>query len=76
MITTIFVAVLAFSIGLRAIGFAMRCLGGALRVGMSLMGILLMPLCLVCTIAWGLGRILLPVLVVLFVLELLAPARA
>ena len=74
MITMTIIGVLALSIGLRAIGFAMRCLGGVMRLFFSFFGVLLMPLCLLMSLAWGLGRVVLPVLAVLFVLQLLLPA--
>ncbi|GEM_PF-2652519 len=76
MITMFIIGALALSIGLRAIGFAMRCLGGAMQIFFGLFGLLLMPLMLLCTIAWGLGRIILPVLAIMFVLQLISFERA
>lgn len=76
MITMFVIGALALSIGLRAIGFAMRCLGGAMRLFFGLFGIFLMPFCLLCTLAWGLGSIVLPVLGILFLLTLLTPETA
>ena len=76
MITMFVIGMLALSIGLRAVGFAMRCLGGVLRLFFSLFGILLMPFCLLCALAWGLGGIILPILGIIFVLQLVFPETA
>ena len=76
MITMFVIGMLALSIGIRAVGFAMRCLGGAMRLFFSILGVLLMPLCLLCSLAWGLGSIILPVLGILFVLQLFFPENA
>ena len=73
MITMFVIGMLALSIGLRAVGFAMRCLGGAMRLFFGLFGILLMPLCLLCSLAWGLGSIVLPILAVVFLLQIIFP---
>ena len=73
MITMFIIGMLALSIGLRAVGFAMRCLGGVMRLFFSLFGILFMPLVLVCSLAWGIGSIILPILAVVFVLQLVFP---
>ena len=62
MITMFVIGMLALSIGLRAIGFAMRCLGGVMRLFFSL--------------AWGLGSIVLPILGIMFVLQLILPEQA
>ena len=51
MITMFVIGMLALSIGLRAIGFAMRCLGGVMRLFFGLFGVLLMPLCLLFSLA-------------------------
>ena len=75
MITMFVIGMLALSIGLRAVGVAMRCLGGAMRLFFSLFGILLMPLCLLCSLAWGLGSIVLPILGILFVLQPVFPEQ-
>ena len=76
MITMFVIGALALSIGLRAIGFAMRCLGGAMRMFFGLFGIFLMPLCLFFSLAWGLGSLVLPVLIIMFVLQLFMPQEA
>ena len=76
MITMFVIGALALSIGLRAIGFAMRCLGGAMRLFFGLFGIFLMPLCLFFPLAWGLGSLVLPVLIIMFVLQLFMPQEA
>ena len=75
MITMFVIGMLALSIGLRAIGFAMRCLGGVMRLFFGLFGILLMPLCLFFSLAWGLGSIVLPILGIMFVLQLILPEQ-
>ena len=76
MITMFVIGALALSIGLRAIGFAMRCLGGAMRLFFGLFGFFLMPFALICSLAWGLGSIVLPVLGIVFLLSLLMPENA
>ncbi|MDO5107260.1 MAG: hypothetical protein Q4D39_03190 [Coriobacteriaceae bacterium] len=75
MITMFVIGMLALSIGLRAIGFAMRCLGGVMRLFFGLFGVLLMPLCLLFSLAWGLGGIVLPILGVIFLMQLLFPEQ-
>lgn len=76
MITMTLIALLALSIGVHAIGFALRCLGGVMRLAFGLFGLLILPLALLFSLAWGLGRIVLPVLLVLLVLQLAFPREA
>ncbi|MBQ6395284.1 MAG: hypothetical protein IJH87_02935 [Atopobiaceae bacterium] len=71
IVMTFTIGMLALSIGLHAFGFAMRCLGGIMRFVFGMLGLLLMPLALVCALVWGLGRIVLPILFVAFVLQML-----
>ncbi len=76
MITMTLIALLALSIGVHAIGFAMRCLGGVMRLAFGIFGLLIMPGALLLALVWGMGRIILPVLFVLFVLQLAFPRKA
>ena len=73
MITMFVIGMLALSLGLRAIGFAFRCVGGAMRLFFGLFGLLFLPFVLFCSLAWGLSRIMVPVLLVLLVLQLANP---
>lgn len=73
---TMLVCVFSLWVALQAVGFAMRCAGAVMRLVFGLMGVLLMPLALVFTLVFGLGKLVLPVLVVLLVAGMMNPVQA
>ena len=79
VLITLFVAAMAVSVGVRILGVALRACGWLLGVGLSFMGILLLPFGIIIALVVGaaaLLRLLVPIGIVVLIIAMLNPGTA